>query len=92
MKVVLNIFNLFDKPIRLLQTFFDELSDGYNVEMLIKTYAHACTHTYTVDGSSMHWWDGWQGVSQFKAKFEEMMLDLRAVFDTNDHGVVITVL
>ena len=37
MKVVLNIFNLSDKPARLLQIFFDELSDGYNVEMLLKT-------------------------------------------------------
>ena len=33
----LNIFNLFDRLVRLLQIFFDELSDGYNVEMLIKT-------------------------------------------------------
>ena len=37
MKVVLNIFNLSDKPVRLLQSFFVELSDGYNIEMLIKT-------------------------------------------------------
>ena len=36
MKVVLNNFNLSYKPVRLLQLFFDELSDGYNVEMLIK--------------------------------------------------------
>ena len=38
MKVVLNIFNLSDNPVRLLQIFFHELSDGYNVEMLIKLY------------------------------------------------------
>ena len=31
----LNIFNLSDKPVRLLQIFFDELSDRRNVEMLI---------------------------------------------------------
>ena len=41
MKVVLNIFNLSDKPEqnaeRLLQIFFHVLSDEYNVEMLIKT-------------------------------------------------------
>ena len=36
MKVVLNIFNLSDKLVRLLQIFFDELLDGYNVEMLIE--------------------------------------------------------
>ena len=33
MKVVLNIFNLFDKPVKIVANFFD----GYNVEMLIKT-------------------------------------------------------
>ena len=37
MKAVLNFFNLSDKLVRLLQIFFDELSDGYNIEMLIKT-------------------------------------------------------
>ena len=37
MKVVINIFNLSDKPVRLLHIFFDELSDGYNVEMSMKT-------------------------------------------------------
>ena len=38
MKVVLNIFNLSDKPVRLLQIFFDELSDGYNVEIIITSF------------------------------------------------------
>ena len=37
MTVVKNIFNLSDKPIRLLQIFFDKLSDRYNVEILINT-------------------------------------------------------
>ena len=37
MKVVLNIFNLSDRPVRFLQIFFDTLLDGYNVEILIKT-------------------------------------------------------
>ena len=35
MKVVLNIFNLSDKPVSLLHIFF-ELPDRYNVEMSIK--------------------------------------------------------
>ena len=37
MKIVLNVFHLSDKKVKLLQIFFDELSDGYNVEMFIKT-------------------------------------------------------
>ena len=37
MKVVLNVFDISDKLVRLLQKNFDELSDGCNVEMLIKT-------------------------------------------------------
>ena len=37
MKVVLNICNLSDRPIRFLQIFVDKLSDGYNVKMVIKT-------------------------------------------------------
>ena len=35
-EVVLNIFNLSDKLVRLLPIFFDELLDRYNVEMLLK--------------------------------------------------------
>ena len=35
MKIVLNIFNLSDRPVRLLQIFFDALLDRYNVEILI---------------------------------------------------------
>ena len=37
MKVVLNIFYLYDKHVWLLQIFFDELWDRYDVEILIKT-------------------------------------------------------
>ena len=33
MKVIPNIF----KPVGMLKIFFEELLDGYNVEMLIKT-------------------------------------------------------
>ena len=40
MKKVLNIFNLCDKLVRLLQIFFDELLDRYNVEMLIKNFIY----------------------------------------------------
>ena len=35
MKVILNIVNWSDKPVRLLQIFSDELSDRYNIELLI---------------------------------------------------------
>ena len=37
MKVVLNIFNLSDRPLRFLQIFFDKLSEGYNIDILIKS-------------------------------------------------------
>ena len=40
MKMVLNIFSLSDKPVRLLKIFFDELSDGNNVEMLVKNFIY----------------------------------------------------
>ena len=35
MKVALNIFNLSDRPLRLLQIFFDKLLHGYNVEIIL---------------------------------------------------------
>ena len=40
--MVLNTFNLSDKSIRLLQIFFDELSDGCDIvyKMLIKNFIY----------------------------------------------------
>ena len=40
MKVVLYIFNLSDRLVRLLKIFTDKLSNRYNVEMLIKNFIY----------------------------------------------------
>ena len=62
MKVIINIFNLSDKQLRLLQIFFDNLSAGYNVKMLIymhealllvKTFKIQATYLRTLDIGSI---------------------------------------
>ena len=35
-----NIFNVSDRPVRLLQIFIDKLSHGYNVEVLRKNFVY----------------------------------------------------